>query len=295
MGEDDRDKPDDDRIARLSDPDVLAKVRASVPRDMQPADASDVVQKVFERLLLAPELPRTKDGLLGLAVVTTRHVAIDELRRAGRRAKKDIDVDGEGVEESLADAAEDDSAEAEQVRLLNRAVEGEIAKGRLTEDKRELARMLVAGMTPTQIARATGRPLGTVKSDVSRLKAHLAKYWHLYVGAAVIALVFYVARKYRTPGFEIGPDDLAMSASATASTARPATSVAPPDPQKLRDDARDMCRDGFYPDCEKDLDQAKALDPTGESLPYVKDMRATIAKWKALKSAPQDKEPRLKP
>jgi hypothetical protein len=77
--------------------------------------------------------------------------------------------------------------------------------------------------------------------------------------------------------------------SATATTAAPAASTAP-DPEALRNLALETCQDGFYVECENDLDQARAADPTSESLPLVKELRATIAKWKAQK----DLKPRLK-
>ncbi len=279
----------DDRLERLADPDLLIRVRTAVPREMQPADAKDVVQRVYEKLLLIDPLPATKDGLYGLAFVMTRHESIDEFRRLGKRAAKFVDVeaaptsDREPLAASIAEPPNEAAMTEEQIELVLRAVDGEIAKGRLSEDKRELARMLVAGMTPTQIAKAKGVPVGTVKSDASRLRAHLAKHWGLYAGTAVVLLVVFAVRMRRPGEPEIGPDDVAMSATAT--TARPAASTAP-DAEALRNLAIQMCQDGFYVPCEEKLDQAKAVDPASESLPFVKEMRETIARWKARKNAP---------
>jgi RNA polymerase sigma factor (sigma-70 family) len=282
---------DDERIERLADPALLAKVRDAVPREMQVADAKDVVQRVYEKLLLIDPLPATKDGLFGLAHVMTKHEAIDEFRRQGRRAAKFVDVEGapssdrEPLGASIPEPPSEGTMTDEQIETLLRVVEGEIAKGRLSEDKRELARMLVDGMTPSQIAKARGVPVGTAKSDASRLRAHIAKYWSVYASTAVIVLVVFAVRLRRPgPESEIGPDTAAMSASAAPSTA-PAGSTSRG--RSFMDQATLMCADGFYDECEKDLDQAVARNPQFEALPEVKAMRAAIAKWKAQEGAPK--------
>ncbi len=150
-----------------------------------------------------------------------------------------------------------------------------------------IAHYLAEGKTYAEIAALTGSTEAAVKMQASRLRKHLREHWAKWLagvtalGAFILFIV--LARKPVVPGSDIGPDDVAMSATAT--TARPAASTAP-DAEALRNLAIQMCQDGFYVPCEEKLDQAKAVDPSSESLPFVKEMRETIARWKARKNAP---------
>jgi DNA-directed RNA polymerase specialized sigma24 family protein len=279
--------PDDDRTARLADPAVLAKVRDSVPKDMQAADAKDVVQAVFLRLLALTTLPEGRDELLALCVVLTRRASIDRFRQLARASGKFVDVTE--LEAELPDPAASRERLTEAMERMLWVVEEEIRRGQLPASKRELARMIALGMTPTEIAKATGQPVGTVKSDTSRLRQHLAKRWHLYAGAFVLALALGVLAR-RRPSPEIGPDDEAMTRpTATASSAPSAAPAASSDAQRaaeLRAQASRACAAKDVLACKKALDDARRLDDSGELLPEVEEMRRTIERTM------QDKEPR---
>jgi DNA-directed RNA polymerase specialized sigma24 family protein len=278
--------PSDDRTARLADPDLLAKMRAAVPRDMQKADADDVVQGVFERLLLMESLPADKDGLIGLSITMVKHREIDVFRSRNRRAGREIDdvLLGESVAEPEVPRDELD----EHLQLLIHAADQEVLKGRLPPKASELARMLAQGMSPAEIAAATGRPVGTVKSDTSRLKAHLARYWYLYAAGMVLLVVAGLVRK-RT-AFDIGRD-------ITGETPPPASST---QPQLLYSadhyigTAADACADQFWDDCEKNLDLAKQVDPLSEQRPQVVAMREQIAQTKVVYDGGGPLKPPLK-
>lgn len=269
--------PVDDRTKRLANPALLAKMRAAIPRDMQKADADDVVQGVFEELL-ATVLPDTDDGLIGLAVVTVRRRCTDRFRALQRRKQRDVEDLELG--ESLPEPEVPRDAVDEDLQRIQDAVEAEIARGRLSPQDRDLARMLAQGMTLAQIAEATGEPLGTVKWRASRLKAHMAKYWYLYAATAVLLVVAGMTRK-RT-AFEIGRD-------LTGETPPPAGSTEPLlySADHYISMAQDMCDDNFWSECEKHLDEARQVDPLSERRPEVIAMRAQIAKAK-VDSGPVD-------
>jgi RNA polymerase sigma factor (sigma-70 family) len=280
------------RTKRLADPALMAKIRDFVPRKLQRADADEIVQQVCLRLLLIAELPPTQDRLFGLAVIITKQVSLDQFRRASVRLGREADVE-EHSELLPAPELAVDLDEEQKIRLALTKVEEDAAAGRIPESLVLIARLLAEGKTYAEIAKLIGSTEAAVKMQASRLRSHLRKHWEKWlagatlIGAVVLFLV--LGRRPVVPGSEIGPDNVAMSATAT--TAAPAASTGP-DPEALRNLALEMCQDGFYVECEKNLDQAKAADPTSESLPIVKELRATIAKWKAQKGTPPG---RLKP
>jgi RNA polymerase sigma factor (sigma-70 family) len=275
------------RTRRLADPALMAKIRDFVPRKLQPADADEIVQQVCLRLLLIATLPPTQERLFGLAVIVTKQVSLDHFRRASVRLGRETDVE-EHSELLPAPEMQIDLDEEQKIRLALTKVEEDAAAGRIPGSLVVIARYLAEGKTYAEIAQLTGSTEAAVKMQASRLRRHLRTHWAKWVAGitAVGALVLFVVlgRRPAVPGSEIGPDNVAMSATAT--TALPAASTGP-DPQALRDLALEMCQDGFYVQCEERLDQAKAADPTSESLPIVKELRATIAKWKAQKDAPK--------
>jgi len=275
------------RTKRLADPALMAKIRDFVPRKVQRADADEIVQKVFLRLLLIATLPPTQDRLFGLAVIVTKQVSLDHFRRVSVRLGREADVE-EHSELLPQPELQVDLDEEQKIRLALTKVEEDAAAGRIPESLVVIARYLAEGKTYAEIAALTGSTEAAVKMQASRLRKHLREHWGKWLAGAttlgVFALFFLLTRRPVVPGPEIGPDNVAMSATAT--TARPAASSVGPGPDALRALAVEACQDQFYEECERRLDQAKAADPTSESLPVVKDLRETIAKWKAQPSVP---------
>jgi RNA polymerase sigma factor (sigma-70 family) len=274
------------RTKRLADAALMAKIREKVPRKLQPADADEIVQKVFLRLLLIATLPPTRDRLLGLAVIVTKQVSLDHFRRASVRLGREADVE-EHSELLPAPELQVDLDEEQKIRLALDKVEEDAAAGRIPKSLVRIAQLLAEGKTYAEIAELTGSTEAAVKMQASRLRSHLRQHWAKWLAAAttVGALVLYVVFGRRpAPSWDIGPDTAAMSASAAPTTA-PGGSTAPGRPSFI-DQATLMCADGFYDACEKDLDQAVALNPQFEALAEVKEMRAAIAKWKAQRDAP---------
>jgi DNA-directed RNA polymerase specialized sigma24 family protein len=276
--------PLDPRVARLADPDVLARIRERVPRDMQEADANDVMQLVYEKLLLLDPLPETKEGLLALVGTMTKHGATDRFRQIQRERGKLVDVDGdEHGDGGGADhvAAPDAEPLDVQVEKLRRLADEEHAKGRISAEQRDVAHLLFEGLSYAQISEATGRPIGTVKSDAFRLKAHFAKHWPKWATGIAMVVLLAIGLSRRREVFTIGPDTNGMD--------RPAASTAPPAPTTIDDhdatwfrgDANLMCSDRLWDQCEQDLDNAKKLDPKSEDLPDVKQWRQDIRDGRA--------------
>jgi RNA polymerase sigma factor (sigma-70 family) len=274
------------RTKRLADAALMAKIREKVPRKLQPADADEIVQKVFLRLLLIATLPPTQDRLLGLAVIVTKQVSLDHFRRASVRLGREADVE-EHSELLPAPELQVDLDEEQKIRLALDKVEEDAAAGRIPKSLVRIAQLLAEGKTYAEIAELTGSTEAAVKMQASRLRSHLRQHWAKWLAAAtgVGALVLYLVIGRRpAPSWDIGPDTAAMSASAAPSTAPAGSTSRGP---SFMDQATLMCADGFYDECEKDLDQAVARNPQFEALPEVKAMRAAIAKWKAQEGAPK--------
>jgi DNA-directed RNA polymerase specialized sigma24 family protein len=266
-----------ERTRRLADPALHAKVRSVLPRNLQPADGDDVVQKVFIRLLLIAELPPTPERLMGLAIVVTKRVAVDHFRRVGVKKGREVDVE-EHVDVLGASEPEVSIDEGEQLRLALQHVEERVAEGDLPANMLVIARMLAEGKSDEEIAAVTGQTKAAVKMAKSRLRKHLRQYWVAYLAGASLAIVLLVFAVRRPSGAcDIGRD-------LTGETPAPATST---QPQLLYSAdhyigmAQDACDDQFWDDCEKNLDYAKQVDPLSEQRPQVVEMREKIAKVRA--------------
>ncbi|MGC1380836.1 MAG: sigma-70 family RNA polymerase sigma factor [Candidatus Baltobacteraceae bacterium] len=134
--------------------------------------AEDVTQAVFLKIWSAPELFRT--GNFGAWLVrVTRNRAVDALRaRAARR------------EDEVPDAmpAQDALEETAFAAMNAERVHGAMAQ--LPSEQRDLIeRGFFGGVTHEEIARATGLPLGTVKT---RIRSGLRKLRSALDGAVAV-------------------------------------------------------------------------------------------------------------
>lgn len=89
--------------------------------------------------------------------------------------------------------------------------------------------------------------------------------------AAAVALVVRAATPTTTP-------TVPTSATGGAATGGAATGGAATGVEELRKDAFEACGRGHFAECERKLDEAKKLDPQGESHPDVQNARRLIAR-----------------
>lgn len=127
------------------------------------ADAEDATQEIFLELWKSADRFRPSLGSEAVFITTiARRRMIDRLRQKERRPPTEsIDQDDSPIE--LADTASDQGMAAAEAEIAKRAL------AELKPDQRAILLMgVVQGMTHSEIAAATGKPLGTVKTQMRR-------------------------------------------------------------------------------------------------------------------------------
>jgi RNA polymerase sigma factor (sigma-70 family) len=232
-------------------------VRRRVPE----SHIDDVVQTVLVSALEAPQLPQTESELRRWLTGVAKHKIADLHRKSGREQPTelpDIETSPPPIEERLmtewAESQAKHSKDAETLRWMAREGEGEKLEQIAAEEKVEAA---------------------TVRQRVSRMRRWMKERWIAELAAvAVIALLgVFVYRWLKTKPVEAVRD---------VPTAEP---IGPMErATELRRAALDQCEKHLYQECLKGLDQAKELDPEGDSAPEVQGARAQAKK--AIESAP---------
>jgi RNA polymerase sigma-70 factor (ECF subfamily) len=128
-----------------------------------PDDAEELVEETFwQAWRQAGRYDASRGGISGWLVVIARSRALDRVRLRGwQRAGAATSMDGADAPEPVVDVAGPlDAAELDETRRLVRA-----ALERLPAEQRETVELAYfRGMSQTEIAAATGQPLGTVKT-----------------------------------------------------------------------------------------------------------------------------------
>jgi len=125
-------------------------------------DAEDITQEIFLELWRCADRYDPKAGSEQVFVSTiARRRLIDRLRAQGRRPT--MEEYDESLQFNESDHTTDFGSVAVEVDIAARAIES------LGDSQREILTMgVVAGMTHAEIAEATGKPLGTVKTQIRR-------------------------------------------------------------------------------------------------------------------------------
>jgi DNA-directed RNA polymerase specialized sigma24 family protein len=249
-------------------PAVRAKIFAVLGKRIPPADADDIAQAAYVRLLMMPSLPDTEHALLGLVVTVVRGLVIDRHRADKRRREQHADgadVDAVAVEDGAPSAEE-----REEWRQMLAFVQVEVDAGRVPANALRWARGLAAGETVDAIAAHENRSPSAIKMRMKRLREHLRRRWPVYAGVAgpILLFVLWIG----TGGREVGTGSPEAAAPGRMFRER-----------QFRAKAQVECREGNYGACEEDLNIARRFDFGGEDQPEVKAMRAAIA---AHKNAP---------
>ncbi len=144
-------------------------------------DAEEVVQDTFLKAHRALHGRLTPERILNLALTPWLYrIAINTARNRGRSRRVATTPLGDGEGEEAAPLAADGGPRAVELGDLRAALVRELA--RLPERYRVAVLLrYVEGLAYAEIAQATGRPLGTVKSDVHRgallMRPGLAAWW----------------------------------------------------------------------------------------------------------------------
>lgn len=128
-----------------------------------PDDAEELVEETFwQAWRQAGRYDASRGAISGWLVVMARSRALDRVRLRGwQRAGANTSMDSASAPEPIIDVAGPlDAAELDETRRIVRA-----AMDRLPPEQRETVEMAYfRGMSQSEIAAATGQPLGTVKT-----------------------------------------------------------------------------------------------------------------------------------
>lgn len=222
---------------------IFAAVRSRVPE----RDAEDVVQSVLTDAVATSHAPddavEFKKWVMGIA----RHKVADYYRSRKR--------------EVLADPADEPAADSagHDARDLLRWAERELPRG---EEAEETFRTMLRegdGEKLEHVAEEGDVPAPRLRQRVSRLRRFFRERWAL-VAAATIAIVVGVVVARRSLEKPV-----------------PIAHEPPGDVERgrvLRREGLELCRDLNWAPCLKKLDDARALDPAGDTAPNVAEARS---------------------
>ena len=161
--------------------DRFASLVWSVARShrLSPADAADVSQTVWLRLVEHLGRLREPEALAGWIATTARNECLRTLRRTGRELPAEQLAGGgaDGVRAELADDAA--GPETLVVRAERRTIVWE-ALGRLSQRCQLLLRALATSSEPSyaEVSSALGMPIGSIGPTRSRCLDHLRRQLH---------------------------------------------------------------------------------------------------------------------
>jgi RNA polymerase sigma factor (sigma-70 family) len=261
---------------RVASPAVRAKMLATLGKKLQRADAEEVMQRAYVRLLtLVDRLPEDDDGLLGLVVVVVRGQMVDHFRRDAVHQARHADGDEADAAPEVPDRTS--LQQQEEYRRLYEFAKNEEVAGRVDPDCLRWAERLARGDTYADIARDEGIPEATIRKRMERFRKHMASRWRLYSGLAgvVVCVIFFVVRPKPEPPIARTHDvDTAPSAASSA----PATEWPAQHAERLRREARAACDLDDWDVCGAKLDEARDLDVDSEARRDVVQMRDEIAR-----------------
>ncbi len=237
----------------LAEPAMRRSIEDFVRRRVPASDVEDIVQTVLVEALASTTRPQEEDELRRWLLGIARHKVVDHHRRRSREMASelpDVAVGPAPVEErSLAQWAEEQAGANRDARStlewMAREGEGEKLEAIAEEEKVPAAR---------------------VRQRVSRMRRWMKERWLAELAAAaalaVLALVLWRLFHKDEPVAQPVPEPRPSS-----------TDVAPEAPidraRALRDKAYKDCDRAAWQECLDRLDEAKGLDPAGDSDPRV--------------------------
>lgn len=234
---------------------LVAMVRKRVPE----SEVEDIVQQALTEAIESPHAPKESEAFRRWIFGVAKHKVIDYHRRAGRETFDMPEIAGNAAPH----------VEADMLRWAERNIPDS------PENQKTLDWMLREGEGEKleSIAASEKMPAPRVRQRVSRLRRHLKDNWQREVallaalGVVIGAIVFLFLRDKDDPSIKGDPN------------------VADPRAFEMRKKALEQCNQAKWKECVDGLDEAKRLDPAGDTAPAVKRAREDAAK--ALSPAPQ--------
>jgi DNA-directed RNA polymerase specialized sigma24 family protein/outer membrane biosynthesis protein TonB len=244
-------------------PDLRAALVAMVRKRVPESDVEDIVQATLTEAVVSPHAPRESDALRRWLFGVAKNKVVDFHRRRGRESFDLPDVAGSPAPHQEAD--------------LLRWAEKNLPPG---EDAAKTLDWMLRegeGEKLESIAESEHVPAPRVRQRVSRLRRHFKENWKREVAmlAALgvlitVAIALWLREKEK-------PEIIAHDPN-----------VVPLDPraEELRKDGVELCAKSQWSDCVEKLDDAKRLDPAGDTRPEVRKAREDAAKAKEISPEP---------
>ena len=243
-------------------PDLRAALVAMVRKRVRESDVEDIVQATLTEAFVSPHAPRESDALRRWLFGVAKNKVVDFHRRRGRESFDLPEVAG----------APAPHQEADLLRWAEKNLpEGEDAAKTLDWMLRE-----GEGEKLESIAESEHVPAPRVRQRVSRLRRHFKENWKREV-AMLAALGVLITVAITLWLRENKPENIAHD---------PKFVPLDPKAEELRKDGLDLCAKSQWKDCVEKLDDAKRLDPAGDTRPEVKKAREDAAKAKEISPEP---------
>ena len=226
-------------------PDLRSALVAMVRKRVPESEVEDIVQSALAEAIASPHAPADSESLRRWIFGVAKNKVVDYHRRAGRESFDLPDVPGAPAPHLEAD--------------LLRWAEKNLPEG--DENQKTLDWMIREGDGEKleSIAESEKLPPPRVRQRVSRLRRHFRENWQREVamlaalGVIITAVVFYVTRQ---------PD-----------AERITHEVVDPRAEPVRRLALEKCAAADWKSCVDGLDDAKRLDPAGDTRPDVQNAR----------------------
>lgn len=231
-------------------PDLRAALIAMVRKRVPESEVEDIVQQALAEAIESPHAPQDSESLRRWIFGVAKNKVVDYHRRAGRESFDLPDVEGTPAPHVEAD--------------LLRWAERNLPDG--AENKKTLDWMLREGEGEKleSIAASEKLPPPRVRQRVSRLRRHFKENWQREVallaalGVIVSAVVIFILKKD-------GPEPITHD-------------VVDPRAEPIRRLALEKCAKDEWKPCLEGLDEARRLDPAGDTRPEVKQARQAAEK-----------------
>ncbi|MBX3230051.1 MAG: sigma-70 family RNA polymerase sigma factor [Labilithrix sp.] len=227
-------------------PDLRAALLAMVKKRVPESEAEDIVQSTLTDAFASPHAPADAESFRRWIFGVAKNKVVDYHRRAIRETFDMPEVAGKPAPHQEAD--------------LLRWAEKHLPPG--DDNKATLDWMLREGEGEKleSIAETENLPAPRVRQRVSRLRRHLKSHWQKEVallatlGVLITAVVLYLRSQEPDPNNPIAKDDVARA-------------------EEMRHQAFDLCKASQWTSCIEKLDDAKRLDPAGDTTPAVQQAR----------------------
>jgi DNA-directed RNA polymerase specialized sigma24 family protein len=244
-------------------PDLRAALVAMVRKRVPESDVEDIVQATLTEAVVSPHAPRESDALRRWLFGVAKNKVVDFHRRRGRESFDLPEVAGSPAPHQEAD--------------LLRWAEKNLPPGEDAQKTLDWMLREGEGEKLESIAESEHVPAPRVRQRVSRLRRHFKENWKREVAMlaalgvlVTVAIALWLREKEK-------PENIAHDPN-----------VVPLDPraEELRKNGLELCGKAQWKQCIEKLDDAKRLDPAGDTRPEVKKAREDAAKAKEISPEP---------